>query len=148
MTTYKVMPGGALRGTISVPGDKSVSHRSVMLGSLALGTTCVSNFLEGEDTRATAAAFRAMGVKIEADGSGGLQILGRGLHGLEAPNAPLDLGNSGTAMRLMAGVLCGQRFDSELTGDESLNSAPWDESLTRCVRWGRIFVRRQMAPRP
>lgn len=124
MTTYKVMPGGALRGTISVPGDKSVSHRSVMLGSLALGTTCVSNFLEGEDTRATAAAFRAMGVKIEADGSGGLQILGRGLHGLEAPNAPLDLGNSGTAMRLMAGVLCGQRFDSELTGDESLNSRP------------------------
>ena len=124
MTTYKVMPGGALRGAIAVPGDKSVSHRSVMLGSLARGTTSVSNFLEGEDTRATAAAFRAMGVTIDADGRGGLRIHGRGLHGLQAPHAPLDLGNSGTAMRLMAGVLCGQRFDSELTGDESLNSRP------------------------
>lgn len=121
---FRLSAGGALRGTLRVPGDKSISHRAVMLGALAEGWSEVRNFLEGDDTRATAAAFRAMGVTIEADGAGGLRIEGRGLHGLGRPAAPLDLGNSGTAMRLMTGVLAGQAFDSVLVGDASLSARP------------------------
>jgi 3-phosphoshikimate 1-carboxyvinyltransferase len=122
--SWRVRPRGTIQGDISVPGDKSISHRSVMIGSLADGVTEVSNFLEGEDTRATAAAFRAMGVSIEGDNQGSLRIEGRGLQGLQAPSEPLDLGNSGTGMRLLTGVLAGQRFDSTVTGDVSLSSRP------------------------
>ncbi|MCB1756234.1 MAG: 3-phosphoshikimate 1-carboxyvinyltransferase [Gammaproteobacteria bacterium] len=121
---FSVQPGGQLNGHIRVPGDKSISHRSIMFGSLALGQTQVSGFLEGEDSLNTLKAFRRMGVDIEVVGPGELLIQGRGLHGLRAPVAPLDLGNSGTAMRLMAGVLAGQSFDSVLTGDSSLSARP------------------------
>lgn len=121
---FRAQPGGALRGSIRVPGDKSISHRSIMLGSLAEGVTEISGFLEGEDSLATLAAFRAMGVHIEGPYQGHVRIQGVGLHGLTAPSQPLYLGNSGTSMRLLAGLLAGQAFDSELTGDESLSKRP------------------------
>jgi 3-phosphoshikimate 1-carboxyvinyltransferase len=119
-----VRPGGKLAGRIRVPGDKSISHRSVMLGSLAEGTTRVTGLLEGEDVLSTLKAFRAMGVSAIGPVSGNLVIHGVGLHGLKAPRQALDMGNSGTAMRLMAGILAGQSFDSELIGDESLGKRP------------------------
>jgi len=122
--TFTVQPGGRLTGRIRVPGDKSISHRSIMLGALAEGTTEVTGFLEGEDSLATLRAFRAMGVAIEGPEDGAVRVHGVGLHGLKAPGEPLDLGNSGTSMRLMAGLLAGQAFDSVLTGDASLSRRP------------------------
>jgi len=122
--TYIAQPGGHLSGTIRVPGDKSVSHRSIMLDSLAEGTTEVEGFLEGEDNLATLNAFRAMGVQIEGPVDGRVTIHGVGLHGLKAPKEPLYLGNSGTSMRLLAGLMAAQAFDVTLTGDESLSKRP------------------------
>lgn len=107
-----------------IPGDKSVSHRFVILASLAEGASEARGFLEGKDTLATVNAFRAMGVAIDGPCNGAVRIEGAGLHGLSAPPAPLDMGNSGTAMRLLAGVLSGQRFDTTLTGDASLSGRP------------------------
>ncbi len=127
-------PGGEVQGRLRVPGDKSISHRSIMLGALAEGTTQVSAFLDGEDCLATLNAFRAMGVPIEITTSGSLSIQGVGLHGLQAPQMPLYLGNSGTSMRLMTGLLAGQAFDVALTGDASLSRRPMrrvTEPLTR-----------------
>lgn len=121
---FKVQSRGPIKGRIRVPGDKSISHRSIMLGSLAEGTTTVTGFLEGADSLATLRAFRQMGVEIEGPDNGKVTIHGVGLHGLKAPDAPLDMGNSGTAMRLMAGILAGQAFDSELIGDASLSGRP------------------------
>jgi 3-phosphoshikimate 1-carboxyvinyltransferase len=121
---FKVQPSGPLKGRIRVPGDKSISHRSIMLGSIAEGTTTVTGFLEGDDSLATLAAFKAMGVEIEGPDNGNVTIHGVGLRGLKAPTHPLDMGNSGTAMRLMAGILAGQAFDSELIGDASLSKRP------------------------
>jgi cyclohexadieny/prephenate dehydrogenase / 3-phosphoshikimate 1-carboxyvinyltransferase len=121
---YQVPAGGSLRGEIRVPGDKSISHRSIMLGSLAEGTTTVDGFLEGEDSLCTLQAFRDMGVKIERPSAGKVIIHGVGMHGLQAPTKPLYLGNSGTSMRLLAGLLSGQRFNSILTGDSSLSKRP------------------------
>lgn len=121
---FKVLPGGDITGEARVPGDKSISHRSIMLGSLAEGTTRVSGFLEGEDALATVAAFRAMGVEIEGPEDGRVTIHGVGLRGLRAPAGPLDLGNSGTSIRLLAGLLAGQPFTTELTGDASLRGRP------------------------
>ncbi len=123
-TDYIIQPGGQLTGRIRVPGDKSISHRAVMLGSLAEGVTRVSGLLEGEDVLSTLAAFRAMGVPAEGPAQGRLVIHGVGLRGLQPPTQALDMGNSGTAMRLMAGILAGQPFDSELIGDESLSRRP------------------------
>lgn len=113
-----------LHGDVTVPGDKSISHRAIMLSALAEGRTRISGFLEGEDTRATARIFGQMGVRIEAPSDGERVVHGVGLRGLRAPSAPLDCGNSGTAMRLLAGVLAGQAFDATLTGDESLCRRP------------------------
>ena len=107
---YLLNPGGALRGEARVPGDKSISHRAVMLGAIADGITRVAGFLEGEDALATVAAFRKMGVEIEGPQDGELVIHGVGLHGLTPPDGELNMGNSGTAMRLLAGVLAGQPF--------------------------------------
>lgn len=121
---FKLMPGGTITGEARVPGDKSMSHRSIMLGALAEGTTRVTGFLEGEDALATLAAFRAMGVEIERHGEGEVVVHGVGLDGLQAPAQALDLGNAGTGMRLMAGLMAGQSFDTELTGDASLCSRP------------------------
>jgi len=121
---FKVAPGGQLTGQLRVPGDKSISHRSIMLGSLAEGRTVVSGFLEGEDSLATLSAFRAMGVQISGPDAAKVQIEGVGLQGLQAPVAALNLGNSGTSMRLMSGLLAGQSFSTMLTGDASLSSRP------------------------
>ena len=121
---FKLMPGGAVTGEVRVPGDKSMSHRSIMLGALAQGTTRVSGFLEGEDALATVAAFRAMGVTIEGPDHGKVTIHGVGLQGLRAPAVDLDLGNSGTSIRLLSGLLAGQSFDTVLTGDASLCGRP------------------------
>ncbi len=121
---YRAGPGGVLHGRLRVPGDKSISHRAVMLGALAEGVTRVAGLLEGEDVLCTLAAFRAMGVSAEGPDRGRLTLHGVGLHGLRVPRGPLDMGNSGTAMRLMAGILAGQQFDSVLTGDASLSKRP------------------------
>lgn len=121
---FTIQPGGALSGTLRVPGDKSISHRAVMLGAIADGVTEVSGFLEGDDALATLAAMRQLGVRIEGPVDGFLRIWGLGLGGLQAPAAPLDLGNSGTSMRLFAGLLAGQAFSSELHGDASLMRRP------------------------
>ncbi|WP_198246641.1 3-phosphoshikimate 1-carboxyvinyltransferase [methane-oxidizing endosymbiont of Gigantopelta aegis] len=122
--TFTVQPGGSLNGSIRVPGDKSMSHRSIMLGSIADGTTHVKGFLEAEDALATLKAFRAMGVEIEGPENGEVTIHGVGKHGLKQPEGPLYLGNSGTSMRLLCGLLSGQDFDTILTGDASLESRP------------------------
>ncbi|SUO94759.1 3-phosphoshikimate 1-carboxyvinyltransferase [Suttonella ornithocola] len=122
--TWHSHPCQKIEGDISVPGDKSISHRSIMLGALAEGTTEVSGFLEGEDCLATLRAFQAMGVPITHHGEGKVTIKGQGLYGLQAPKQALDVGNSGTSMRLMAGVLAGQNFSSTLIGDQSLMKRP------------------------
>jgi 3-phosphoshikimate 1-carboxyvinyltransferase len=121
---YTVRPGGALLGRLRVPGDKSISHRVVMFGALAEGTSHATGFLQSADTRATIAAFRSMGVPINDDETGMISINGVGLHGLQAPAGALDLGNSGTSARLLAGLLAGQGFDSEIIGDASLSQRP------------------------
>lgn len=122
--TYHIEPGGVLKGRVRVPGDKSISHRSIMLASIAEGVTRISGFLEGDDAIATMNAFRALGVRVDGPERGDVTVHGAGLHGLKPPAAPLDCGNAGTAMRLLAGLLAGQRFDCELTGDESLRRRP------------------------
>jgi 3-phosphoshikimate 1-carboxyvinyltransferase len=122
--TFIVQPGGQLRGEARVPGDKSMSHRSIMLGSLAEGVTHVTGFLEAEDALATLQAFRDMGVQIEGPIKGCVTIHGVGKHGLKAPQNELYLGNSGTSMRLLSGLLAGQPFNSVLTGDKSLSGRP------------------------
>ena len=121
---YVVCPSGPLRGEIRVPGDKSISHRCVMLAAIADGDTRITGLLEGEDVLATVAAFRAMGVRIEGPHRGEASIRGAGREGLRAPAADIDLGNSGTAMRLLAGLLAGQGFDCSLVGDDSLARRP------------------------
>jgi len=121
---FLAQPGGLLKGRIRVPGDKSISHRSIMLGSIAEGVTEVSGFLEGEDSLATLKAFRAMGVDIEGPDAGRVVVHGVGLHGLKALSVLLELGNSGTSMRLLSGLLAGQAFDVEVVGDHSLMSRP------------------------
>lgn len=117
-------PGMPLHGGVEVPGDKSISHRAVMLAAIADGTSRIDGFLEGADTRATAAAFAAMGVRIDTPEPAARIVHGVGIDGLRAPQAPLDCGNAGTAMRLLAGLLAGQPFNSTLTGDASLSRRP------------------------
>ncbi|KQX99717.1 3-phosphoshikimate 1-carboxyvinyltransferase [Rhodanobacter sp. Root480] len=116
--------GQPLHGSVRIPGDKSISHRSLMLSALADGTSRIRGFLEGEDTRATAAVLAQLGVKIETPAEGERLVHGVGLHGLRAAAEPLDCGNAGTGMRLLAGLLAGQAFDSTLIGDASLSKRP------------------------
>ena len=133
---FMVQPGGALKGDIQVPGDKSISHRAVIFGVLAQGVTEVSGFLDGLDCLATRDAFRAMGVKIEGPAEGHLTIHGVGLRGLQAPVRVLDMGNSGTSMRLLAGLLSAQLFDSVLVGDESLMRRPMRRVIEPLTQMG------------
>ena len=122
---YVVKPGGQLAGEFRVPGDKSISHRSIMFGAIADGTTHVTGFLQGEDSLNTLRAFRAMGVKIDGPNEKGeVTIHGVGIDGLTPPAGDIDLGNSGTSIRLMSGLLAGQAFDVVLTGDRSLSKRP------------------------
>ena len=124
-----------LRGKVTVPGDKSISHRSVMFGSIAQGTTEIHHFLNGADCLATIRCFRTMGIDIEENGSAVI-VHGKGLHGLSAPDHILDVGNSGTTTRLLSGILAGQPFDSKLSGDESLNSRPMKRIMTPLTQMG------------
>lgn len=123
-------------GTLQVPGDKSISHRALMFGAIAEGVTRIRGFLPGEDCLSTMQALRALGVRIEHDGASNVTVYGVGLHGLRVPQSPLDLGNSGTAMRLFAGLLAGQKFDSELFGDASLSARPMARVITPLAAMG------------
>ena len=125
-SSFTVSPSRRVTGMLQVPGDKSISHRALMLGAIASGTTRVSGFLPGEDCLATLAAVRAMGIDVEQHDATTITVQGKGLHGLRAASGVLDMGNSGTAMRLFMGLLAAQGFDSELTGDESLNRRPME----------------------
>ncbi|GAB2517117.1 3-phosphoshikimate 1-carboxyvinyltransferase [Lysobacter humi (ex Lee et al. 2017)] len=124
MSTWTASAGSPLRGRIRVPGDKSISHRAVMLASIADGTSRITGFLEGEDTRATARVFSRLGVRIESPAASERIVHGVGMDGLRAPDRPLDCGNAGTGMRLLAGLLSAQGFPSVLVGDESLSRRP------------------------
>lgn len=139
-------PGGNLTGRIRVPGDKSMSHRSIMLGSIAEGRTTVSGFLEGEDALATLASFREMGVQITNPDAGELTIEGVGLRGLEPPEQVMDVGNSGTSIRLMMGLLAGQSFDSVLTGDQSLLRRPMARVITPLSQMGALISSHEGCP--
>lgn len=121
---YVVEPSALASGVVTVPGDKSISHRALILGGIAKGRTNISGFLPGEDCLATLAALKAMGVRIERPGDTRVIMEGCGADGLRAPSGPLDMGNSGTAMRLFAGLLSGQSFSSRLIGDASLSQRP------------------------
>jgi 3-phosphoshikimate 1-carboxyvinyltransferase len=136
---FLAKPGSSLAGRIRVPGDKSISHRSIMLGSLAEGTTEVDGFLEGEDALATLQAFRDMGVVIEGPHHGRVTIHGVGLHGLKAPVGPLYMGNSGTSMRLLSGLLAAQPFDTTLTGDASLSKRPMNRVAKPLREMGAVI---------
>ncbi|MCC8050552.1 MAG: 3-phosphoshikimate 1-carboxyvinyltransferase [Clostridiales bacterium] len=124
-----------LRGELSIPGDKSISHRSVMFGALADGTTEVTNFLTGADCLSTISCFRQMGIKIEQKDTHVL-VHGKGLHGLKAPSEILDAGNSGTTVRLLSGILAGQNFDSVITGDETIQKRPMKRIMTPLAGMG------------
>jgi 3-phosphoshikimate 1-carboxyvinyltransferase len=124
-----------LRGELTIPGDKSISHRAVMFGSLAKGTTKVTHFLEGADCLSTISCFRKMGIEITRNGDEVL-IQGKGLHGLSAPSEILDVGNSGTTTRLISGILAGQNFSCELNGDQSIQSRPMKRIMTPLLAMG------------
>ncbi|XQW86621.1 3-phosphoshikimate 1-carboxyvinyltransferase [Thalassotalea piscium] len=129
--TFVAQPGNAVSGDIIVPGDKSCSHRSIMFGALANGTTHVKGFLPGDDCLATMTAFKAMGIEIEGpDAENNVTIHGKGINGLTAPEQPLNIGNSGTTIRLMSGLLAGQQFASTMSGDNSLNKRPMGRVVT------------------
>ncbi len=137
---YHVTPGGKLTGQIRVTGDKSISHRSIMLGSLADGTTIVEGFLEGEDNLATLNAFRMLGVDIKGPDNGRVEIHGVGIDGLQAPADVIDLGNSGTSMRLLTGLFSAQSFDTTLTGDKSLVTRPMRRVTEPLTKMGASFT--------
>ncbi len=143
---YQVQPGGKLTGSVRVPGDKSISHRSIMLGSLAEGVTEVSGFLEGEDALATLATFEAMGVKIERPAEGKLRVHGVGMKGLSAPEKDLYVGNSGTSIRLLSGLLAGQMFNSTLTGDSSLSGRPMQRVTDPLALMGAMIASAEGKP--
>ncbi|HAU2154972.1 TPA: 3-phosphoshikimate 1-carboxyvinyltransferase [Legionella pneumophila] len=124
MLNFISKPVGYLKGEITVPGDKSISHRSIIFGAIAIGTSVIDGFLDGEDCIATLKAFQSMGVRIEGPDKQRVIIHGVGKHGLKQPQNIIDCGNSGTSMRLLAGLLAAQQFDSQLTGDESLLKRP------------------------
>lgn len=125
-SSFTIEPSRRIAGTMQVPGDKSISHRALMLGGVAHGATRVSGFLPGEDCLATLAAIRSMGIDIEQHDATTITVHGKGLRGLRAAPGLLDMGNSGTAMRLFMGLLAAQGFDSTLAGDESLNRRPME----------------------
>ncbi len=135
MTSTTIQPATSVRGEIVVPGDKSISHRSIMLGAIANGDTTVRGFLRGEDNMSTMHAFRAMGVDIRDDGET-IRIVGRGLHGLTEPGDVLDCGNSGTTIRLITGLLAGQSFFSVVTGDQYLRKRPMKRIVEPLSRMG------------
>ena len=139
---YLVRPGGRVAGELTVPGDKSISHRALMLGGIAQGDTEITGFLAGEDCLATLRALQALGVRIERPQAEHVIVHGAGPDGLRAAAAALDMGNAGTAMRLFMGLLAGQGFDSTLVGDESLMRRPMERvALPLRLMGARILTR-------
>ncbi len=136
---FLAQPGGSINGTVRVPGDKSISHRSIMLGAIADGITTVDGFLEGEDALSTLKAFQAMGVQIDGPENGRVVIHGVGRDGLQAPQGDLYVGNSGTSMRLLAGLLAGQDFDVTMTGDVSLSKRPMERVAVPLRQMGAVI---------
>ncbi|CAH9018397.1 3-phosphoshikimate 1-carboxyvinyltransferase [Candidatus Nitrosacidococcus sp. I8] len=136
---FVVLPSQSLLGHIRVPGDKSISHRSIMMGALAEGKTTITGFLEGEDTLATLKAFRELGVLIKGPENGKVEIFGVGIHGLQAPSDPIYLGNSGTSMRILAGLFSGQSFDTTLEGDISLSKRPMKRVCDPLAQMGAVI---------
>jgi 3-phosphoshikimate 1-carboxyvinyltransferase len=132
-----VRPPAQLRGSVAVPGDKSISHRALILNAVAAGSARIENLATGDDVAGTASCLRALGVEVMADG-----VRGVGLHGLKEPHGPLDCGNSGTTMRLLAGLLAGQPFETTLVGDESLSARPMDRVAVPLAKMGgRVSLR-------
>ena len=131
-----IAPARHVRGRVRVPGDKSISHRYALLAALAGGRTQVTNFALGADCRSTLACLRRLGIEIDEDASGAITFLGRGLGRLSSPAEPLDAGNSGTTMRLLAGVLAGHSFVSRLVGDASLSRRPMRRVIEPLERMG------------
>ena len=138
-SSFSISPGGTLQGSMQVPGDKSISHRSIIFGAIAQGTTTVSHFLQGEDCLATLRAFKNMGVSIEGPIDNQVIIHGVGLKGLHSPGDAIDCGNSGTSIRLLSGLLAGQQFDSTLTGDESLLKRPMTRVTDPLQQMGAVI---------
>lgn len=143
---FEVQPGASLHGRIRVPGDKSISHRSIMLGSIAEGVTRVTGFLEGADAISTMNVFRALGVRIEGPEAGKVVVHGVGRVGLKPPSGLLDCGNAGTAMRLLIGLLAGQSFGCTLIGDESLSKRPMRRVADPLSRMGAIIHTQEGRP--
>ena len=135
MSVKTIVPAKGLHGEVTIPGDKSISHRSIMFGSIASGTTEVTHFLEGADCLSTIDCFRKMGIEIEKKDSR-ILVRGKGLRGLSAPRETLNVGNSGTTTRLISGILSGQSFSCVLSGDDSLNSRPMARIMTPLNRMG------------
>lgn len=135
----RFLPTGPLRGTIRVPGDKSISHRSIMLGALAVGETRISGLLEGEDVLATAAAMRAMGASVERVGEGEWRVHGVGVGALLQPEAPLDMGNSGTSTRLLMGLIASHAIEAQFIGDASLSGRPMGRVIDPLSQMGAAF---------
>jgi 3-phosphoshikimate 1-carboxyvinyltransferase len=143
VSVITIKPAASVKGEITVPGDKSISHRSIMLGAIANGTTTVRGFLRGGDNMSTMGAFRSMGVQIDDDGET-VVIQGKGLHGLVEPGDVIDCGNSGTTIRLITGLLAGQSFFSVVTGDQYLRKRPMKRVVEPLTRMGaRILGRNQ-----
>ena len=139
MPAHRFQPSKPLKGRIRVPGDKSISHRALMLGALAVGETRVSGLLEGEDVLATAAAMRAMGAQIERGDDGTWSVRGVGVGGLLEPEAPLDMGNSGTSTRLLMGLIASHRITARFAGDASLSGRPMGRVITPLAQMGADF---------
>jgi 3-phosphoshikimate 1-carboxyvinyltransferase len=142
MTSLTITPGRTLKGTITVPGDKSVTHRAIILTALAEGTSAVSNYCRGEDCLNTMRAFQALGVRID-ETSGQLTVHGKGFWGLTEPNGPIDCGNSGTGIRLLTGVLAGQDFFTILVGDESIHRRPMGRVVKPLREMGAVIAGRK-----
>ncbi|MGH8415274.1 MAG: 3-phosphoshikimate 1-carboxyvinyltransferase [Gammaproteobacteria bacterium] len=138
-TDFHVQPGGELHGRLTVPGDKSISHRALLLGAVAEGETHIVNYLNSADCRATLTALKALGVKIEQAGESRLTVHGAGFESLRPPVQQLDCGNSGTSMRLLTGLLAGQPFQSVLTGDASLHRRPMQRVIEPLSRMGVVI---------
>ncbi|MGF1593242.1 MAG: 3-phosphoshikimate 1-carboxyvinyltransferase [Kiloniellaceae bacterium] len=136
-------PGAALSGSIRLPGDKSISHRALMFGALAVGETVIDGLLEGEDVLRTAAAMRALGAGIERDGAGRWHVWGRGIGALEEPEDVLDMGNSGTGARLLLGILASHPLTAVLTGDASLRRRPMARVTEPLAACGAVFIARE-----
>lgn len=146
MSDFIVEPAPGVAGRVAVPGDKSISHRALMLGAIASGTTCVTGFLEGEDCLATLRAVTSLGARVQRPAAGEVRVEGVGLAGLSAPATVLDMGNAGTAMRLFMGLLAGQSFDSELVGDASLMRRPMERVAQPLREMGARIETREGRP--